>query len=342
MSDSTRTTVATYRLPGHDRIHTVLAERIDRGNGTVHHEVRDADTGDGTWASNPPVYADAVKLVEFLTSGGKPSKAAKQAIKDAARSVQAVTGLPYATARQVVTEARHDLIPHGDRPVADCHPVLAQNDDGATWAEWVDLLIDAHLAMDGTDLDQMAGGVIVLLAQTGLPVRLGARVEVVLDGEPWELDEMFPGELVAAGGHRADLPEWGINPNPAKVVAAITDRFGFDRRTAEVRPFRPVDLRQPAVFRGDHREGNDPGLANWHTGLLGTDERHTDTGEVLRVYDLRDGDYGQTIRDGLRARYGDAAFAWERTVTGVLVDGGPADSREEARAAADAAVRTAH
>lgn len=334
MSDSTRTTVATYRIPGNDRIHTVHADRIDRGDGTVHHEVRDADSGSGTWASNPPVHADAVKLVGFF-GAKEPTKAAKQAIKDAARSVQAVTGLPYATARQVVTECRRDLIPHGDRPVGDCHPVLAGNGDGATWAEWVDVLIDAHLAMDATDLDRIAGGVLVLLAQTGLPVRIGARPEIVLDGEPWELDEMFPGELVTAGGHRAALPEWGSSPNPAKIVAAIADRFGFDRRTAEVRPFRPVDLHQTAAFRGDHREGGDIGLANWHTGLLGTDERHLGDGEVLRVYDLNDGDYGPTIRDGLRDRYGDAAFAWERTVSGVLVVGGPATSREDARAAAD-------
>ena len=333
MSNSTRTTVATYRVAGKDRIHTIEADRIDRGDGRVHHEVRDTTSGSGTWASAPPVLADAVRLVDYLTCGDGPSKAAKQAIKDAARSVQAVTGLPYATARQVVTESRHDLIPHADRLVAHCHPVLGADDDGTTWAQWVEELIGAHLAMDAADLDRMANGVLVLLAQTGLPVRVGSRIEVVLDGDPWELDEMFPGELVA-GGHRAALPEWGTNPNPAKIVAAIATRFGFDDHAAEVRPFRPVPTDLPPRLRGDHRDGDDSGVGNWQAGLLGTDERHVGEGDILRVFDLSV-DYGAAVTEGLRARYGDAAFAWERTVLGVLVDGGPAPSRADARAAAD-------
>lgn len=256
-------------------------------------------------------------------------KAVTLATKAAARSVAAVTGLPYATARQVVTDNRSDLIPHGTTP-SDDHPVLSANGDDSTWADWIRLLIDAHMRLDATDLHRMAGAVWCLLAQSALPVDLaGAKVLCTLDGEWYRLDADRPGVLTADDGTTAGLPEWGTNPNPAKIVTAIARGFGTD---ADIRPYRPVDMRLSRPERGSHRAGEDEGAVVWHRSLLETTVRRSGDRE-LRVYDLSL-DYGAAGR-GLAGRFGDAPFGWEVTLDGVLLDHGSADTEADARAAAD-------
>lgn len=267
-----RTTVATYRVPGHNGIRTIHAQAVrpDGPDGPVrHHEVLDPATGEGAWACTPPVYGDAVKLAAH---SGKPARSAVAAIKDATRTVRALTGLRQSTARLVVTEHRTDLINDHDLHVRE-----AMRTTPITWGALVQRIVDGHTSPAGEP--EVARAAFDLLRLSGITIEADIEGPVVIgsDGEPRPIDPDSQ-TITDPDGNVGPWPLTGV-PNPWRIAEALARHLGHDFDPTGPSPQEhAADPRGPAAGGVTHVTAN---LDRYHVDRV-RDWRHVD-----RVADTR-------------------------------------------------------